>query len=49
MDTHCGWMKENEVGGGLKKNLKHVNFIQILDFCESLHIIGVLEFLMLSS
>lgn len=30
MDTHCGWMKENEVGGrGKKKNLKHVNFIQI--------------------
>lgn len=26
MDTHCGWMKENEVGGGLKKNPQTFKF-----------------------
>lgn len=47
---HSLWLDEGKRGGGGgKKNLKHVNFIQILDFFKSLHIIGVLEFLMLSS
>lgn len=42
MDTHCGCMYEGKGGQG-RGDLKHVKFMQILDFCKSLQTIGVLE------